>query len=348
MGEHVIDLRQGDSRIVLADVMPDVLICDPPYSEHVHKNAVSCGTPGAGVRASRAIDYGKTRKGVRNRDLGFEHITEDLMKWTCSLAARTRRWSCIFSDVSSVGLWENCLEAAGATYIRAVPWVRWSMPQISGDRPPQGCEMVVLAWGSAKGRKSWNGPGNLTHFSHTCMRGKNKHKAQKPLDLMLDLVEFFSDPRSNLCVGCGEPVQSSEHDASFGGGSHAFTPKDPDLVCDPFYGSGTTAMACATLGRNFIGCEMQEEWYHKSLRRLHAEELWYDDEERFAKYLAASEARRADMERMAKNTARIVANRAAAAEAQAEAAAISANDDLLATEAEEEGEALNDEGEVLE
>ena len=327
----MIDLRQGDSRIVLADVTPDVLICDPPYSERTHKMArtTSCGTP-------------------VHLDLGFEHLGEDLMAWTCALAAKTRRWSVIFTDTESVGLWKAGLEAAGATYIRAVPWVRWSMPQLSGDRPPQGHEMVVLGWGSAKGKKSWNGPGNLTHLAHTCMRGKNKHKAQKPLDLICDLVEFFSDPRSNLCVGCGEPVQSSEHDASFGGGNHAFTPKDPDLVCDPFYGSGTTAMACATLGRNFIGCEMQEEWYHKSLRRLHAEELWYDDEERFAKYLAASEARRADMERMAKNTARIVANRAAAAEAQAEAAAISANDDLLATEAEEEGEALNDEGEVLE
>ena len=36
------------------------------------------------------------------------------------------------------------------------------------------------------------------------------------------------------------------------------------------------------------------------------------DEERFARYEAASKARRADMVRMAANTARIVANRAAA------------------------------------
>ena len=326
----MIDLRQGDSRIVLADVTPDVLICDPPYSEHVHKSATSW-----------------TLSGVAHRDLGFEHITEDLMAWTCALAAKTRRWSCIFSDVSSVGLWENGLKAAGATYIRAVPWVRWSMPQLSGDRPPQGCEMIVLAWGSAKGKKSWNGPGNLTHFSQTCLRGKNKHKAQKPLDLMLDLVEFFSDPRSNLCVGCGEPVQSSEQDAAYGNGNHAFTPKDAELVCDPFYGSGTTAMACAVLQRNFVGCEMQEEWHQKTLRRLHADELWYDDEERFAKYEASAVVRQAEMKRMAANTARIVANRAAAEAAASEEAAMQANDVLLAAGAEEEGEALNDEGEVM-
>jgi hypothetical protein len=340
----MIDLRQGDSRIVLADVMPDVLICDPPYSERTHKMATSCGTPSRlNAKGVFSADY---RKGAVHRDFGFEHLGEDLMAWTCALAAKTRRWSVIFTDTESVGLWQRGLEAAGATYIRAVPWVRWSMPQLSGDRPPQGCEMVVLAWGSAKGKKSWNGPGNLTHLAHTCMRGKNKHKAQKPLDLMLDLVEFFSN--SGTDGDAGDYAYSNNAELS------RLTYGSPgELVCDPFYGSGTTAMACAALGRNFIGCEQSEEWHLSAARRLGLDpEIeqtpMYDDEERFAKYLAASEARRADMERMAKNTARIVANRAAASEAQAEAAAISANDDLLATEAEEEGEALNDEGEVLE
>jgi site-specific DNA-methyltransferase (adenine-specific) len=289
MGEHMIDLRQGDCRIVLADVMPDVLICDPPYSEHVHKSATSCGTPGA--RPSLAA------KGAAHRDLGFEHLGEDLMAWTCALAAKTRRWSVIFTDTESVGLWQRGFEAAGATYIRAVPWVRWSMPQLSGDRPPQGHEMVVLAWGSAKGKKSWNGPGNLTHLSHTCMRGAGKHKAQKPLDLMLDLVEYFSNGPVN----------------TYGQGIDDATPLTTpgELIVDPYMGSGTTAMACAALGRNFIGCEQDESWVEKTKRRLHADELWYDDEERYAKYLVASKARQEDMARMAKNTARIVANRKA-------------------------------------
>ena len=319
-----VDLRQGDSRIVLADIVPDCLLTDPPYSEHVHKSATSCGTPGAKPSVCRrCAGYGMcssgldgderlecpdcrgtgkgTLQGAAHRDLGFEHLGEDLMAWTCALAAKTRRWSVIFTDTESVGLWKAGLEAAGATYIRAVPWVRWSMPQLSGDRPPQGHEMVVLAWGSAKGKKSWNGPGNLTHFSHTCMRGKNKHKAQKPLDLMLDLVEFFS----NASV-------ATERNSVSSGQIYV------DTVCDPFYGSGTTAMACAALGRNFIGCEQDATWHLSAARRLGLDpEIeqtpMYDDEERFSKYNAASTARRADMERMAKNTARIVTNRAAAA-----------------------------------
>jgi site-specific DNA-methyltransferase (adenine-specific) len=266
----MIDIRQGDCRVVLADVAPDVMIVDPPYSAHVHDAATSCGTPGA--RASEAM------KGAAHRDLGFDPLTVELSAWVCALAAKTKRWSVIYTDTESVGSWKEQLESAGATYIRAVPWVRWSMPQLSGDRPPQGHEMIVLAWGSQGGSKSWNGPGNLTHLAHTCMRGKNKHKTQKPLDQLLDLVEFFSNP--------GE------------------------LVCDPLIGSGTTALACALLGRSCVGSELDPEWALKAKLRTSGASV-YDDEERYVRYKKAAAFRVEDMKRMAAETARIVANRAA-------------------------------------
>lgn len=41
-----------------------------------------------------------------------------------------------------------------------------------------------------------------------------------------------------------------------------------DLVLDCFLGSGTTALASANTGRNFIGCELEEEYYNKSIARL--------------------------------------------------------------------------------
>lgn len=47
----------------------------------------------------------------------------------------------------------------------------------------------------------------------------------------------------------------------------AYCPKD-GVVLDCFSGSGSTALACLKTGRNFIGCELSEEYYGKSLKRI--------------------------------------------------------------------------------
>lgn len=214
----------------------DVMITDPPYREHVHKKAVSQSSRG----------------GVRERQFGFEHLTPQLRSHTALIGANVKRWSVIYSDVESLAWWRISMQAAGATYIRPIPWVRWSMPQLSGDRPPSGCEMVSIFYGAAKGKKSWNGPGNLTHLAHKCLRGDAKHKAEKPLDQALDLVSWFSEP--------GE------------------------CVVDPFAGSGTIGVACALLGREYYGIEKDPEWAERAKERLVAPKLSDRDEERFRRW----------------------------------------------------------------
>lgn len=44
--------------------------------------------------------------------------------------------------------------------------------------------------------------------------------------------------------------------------------KETDLVYDPFMGSGTTAVACKNLKRNFIGSEISEEYCEIARQRL--------------------------------------------------------------------------------
>jgi DNA modification methylase len=44
---------------------------------------------------------------------------------------------------------------------------------------------------------------------------------------------------------------------------------DPgDMVLDPFLGSGTTAVAAITLGRNVIGIELSSNYAEKARRRI--------------------------------------------------------------------------------
>lgn len=44
--------------------------------------------------------------------------------------------------------------------------------------------------------------------------------------------------------------------------------KPGEIICDPFSGAGTTAMACKELGRNFTGAEIDEEAFNISKERL--------------------------------------------------------------------------------
>jgi hypothetical protein len=120
------------------------------------------------------------------------------------------------------------------------------MPQLSGDRPPQGSEALLLFWGYQGGRKSWNGPGNLTHLAHKCLRGEQKHKTEKPLDQALDLVHWFSDPG--------------------------------DLVFDPFAGSGVIGLACRLLDRDYVGCEVDPHWAGKAAMRAAGHDRKWDSE----------------------------------------------------------------------
>lgn len=222
------------------DVLPsldavDVVITDPPYSEHTHKSVRSAKI----LANDRGGRYGAdTRRSV---DLGFESLTPDLRQFCSKQFARTvRRWVLVFSDVESDHLWREDLIGAGLDYVRTGAWIKvGSTPQFSGDRPATGFEAVTIA--HPKGRKRWNGGGKHAVWSVPIVLNRSGndpryHTTQKPLPLMDELVSLFSEP--------GE------------------------LILDAFGGSGTTALAASRLGRRCVVVEQQEEHCESIVRRL--------------------------------------------------------------------------------
>ena len=65
---------------------------------------------------------------------------------------------------------------------------------------------------------------------------KQLHQNQKPIDLCKFLINKFSQPN--------------------------------DVVLDCFMGSGTTGVACQELNRNFIGIELDAEYYEMAKQRI--------------------------------------------------------------------------------
>ena len=118
-------------------------------------------------------------------------------------------------------------------------WIVWDKIIPDGMNFSQ-CELI---WTSYKKpikiiRHRWHGFLNDNKFIET---EKRFHITQKPLELIYKLVKMYSD------VG--------------------------DLVVDPFMGSGTTAVACKQLGRDFIGFELCQEYVDIANKRLCQETL---------------------------------------------------------------------------
>jgi len=173
---------------------------------------------------------------VQHADLGFDAIDEIRDDVTAAIVKASGGWAILFCMAEGVRAWRDAIETAGAKYKRAMVWVKPdAMPQFNGQGPSVGHEMMVAAW-CGTGHSRWNGGGKPGTFTFTKNTVGAEHPTQKPLPLMLELVSLFSFPN--------------------------------DMVCDPFMGSGTTGVACAQMGRSFIGIEQNERWFDLACKRI--------------------------------------------------------------------------------
>ena len=98
----------------------------------------------------------------------------------------------------------------------------------------KNCEYVIFA---RKGfAKSINNPSSQTVHNFDNIIGNKKHPTEKPVDLMKLYVENSSQ------VG--------------------------DTVLDHFMGVGSTGVACKELGRNFIGVELDKQYFDIAESRI--------------------------------------------------------------------------------
>jgi site-specific DNA-methyltransferase (adenine-specific) len=233
MEEYVIDLRLGDCFAInglpsLADRSVDVIITDPPFDARAHRAAVELGPRVAGKRSVAG-------------ELPFPPLdAAKLVELAQHFVRVTRSWIVVFSGERQTEAWATALETHGARVRRIGLALRTNpRPQMSGDRPAPAADFLVIAHASPE-RTPWNGRGKAGVWKSPPARwdtgGKTAHPTQKPLALMRDLLGDFSNP--------GE------------------------LVCDPFAGSGTTAVACKELGRRFLGWEISDVYHALACARV--------------------------------------------------------------------------------
>lgn len=175
------------------------------------------------------IPYGKVNRksnGLRNLDKGkADIVTFDLKELTETLCDKTGGSIYMFCGTEQVSTIRATMIEKGLS-TRLCIWEKTNPSPMNGQVIwLSGIECCVYG---KKKNATFNEHCKNTVFRFSTVKGK-LHPTQKPIDLMKYLIE----------------VSSNEN----------------DTVLDTFMGSGSTGVACVNTNRNFIGIELDKNYF---------------------------------------------------------------------------------------
>ena len=143
----------------------------------------------------------------------------------------------VFFDLWKITNLKEMLESEKFKQIRLIEWIKTNpQPINSSVNYLTNCREIALL-GIKKSKPTFNSKYDNGTYRFPLQGGKQRfHPTQKSLPLFEELVRKHSN--------------------------------EGDLVLDCFAGSATTAVAAKNTNRNFIGCEMNETYYNKSMERI--------------------------------------------------------------------------------
>lgn len=153
----------------------DLVLADPPFSEHVH--------------AGHAVE-------LRNR-AAVEFAPGDPAGFVGDLLFRCPTgWVVCFCAGEQLGDYEDAAGGRvgkGGRYVRGGLWLKTNpMPQITGDRPGECGEHLAIMHGAGM-RMSWNRGGGSALWIHPSAKGlERQHQTPKPVGLMMMLLADFA------------------------------------------------------------------------------------------------------------------------------------------------------------
>lgn len=227
------DLRLGDCFKLLNEVPDksiDLILTDPPYNIAKYSTG-NIDLPG---RSALNNDLGKwDKKEIEPKDLleNFKRII------------KPKGNIFIFTTYNQIGKWHEVFDPEFDTF-QFMVWHKTNpAPKIYKNGFLNSCELIVCLWN--KGHQ-WNfsNQKEMHNFIETpiCMQPERlkypKHPAQKPLKLLGHIIKIASN--------------------------------EGDMILDPFMGVGSTGIAAHKLNRNFIGMEIEQEYFDATTRRFKA------------------------------------------------------------------------------
>lgn len=221
----------GDCRLILGDcleVMPTLDSVDHVISDPPYEQEAQDRIGGI-----RRNDGGKITEKLSFA--GINSIRDSVCELTFNL---NPKWRLFFCTSEGVYLWRQSMILSGGKYKSTPVWIKPdAMPKFNGQGPAVGYEMMCLDW-CQSGHSKWNSGGKRGVYTHLTNQQDREgtHPTEKPVPLMAEILRDFTNT--------------------------------DETVLDPFMGSGTTGVACAKMGRKFIGIELDEKYFNISCKRI--------------------------------------------------------------------------------
>lgn len=207
----------------------DLILIDPPYEVSRDTNFQSGEAVGKDTDRFRiSMEFGDWDKNFTGLDVVIEE---------CYRILRPGGTIICFYDLWKITTLKEYIEKAGFKQIRFIEWIKTNPVPINSkiNYLTDAREIAVSAVKS--GKPTFNSSYDNGIYKYPICHGKDRfHETQKPLALFEELIKKHSN--------------------------------ENDTVLDCFSGSGTTAVASYNTNRKFIGCEISDIYYQKSVNRI--------------------------------------------------------------------------------
>jgi DNA modification methylase len=207
----------------------DLVLIDPPYEVSRDTNFQSGEATGRNTDRFRvSMDFGEWDQGFT----GLDKVVKE-----CYRILKPGGTMICFYDLWKITTLKGYYEDAGFKQLRFIEWVKTNPVPINSKVNYLTNAREIAVVGVKGGKPTFHSEYDNGIYEYPICHDKGRfHPTQKPIALFEDLVRKHSN--------------------------------EGGLVVDCFSGAATTAVACINLNRNFIGCELDKEYYDKSIKRI--------------------------------------------------------------------------------
>lgn len=221
----------------LPDACIDMIFTDPPYYQYRAQNV-------RGLKNHKDVVTEFEFDGFDSEEAYLQFLENVLLE--CFRVSKPGAAGYIWCGDDFVSYLNRMVEKTGFQFRKVIHWHKTNPFPAIHTRKMFANSMELMVHFSKGIPKTWNyKPVNKMHNfleAPICMgKERTKHQTQKPLRVCTPYIEISTNPG--------------------------------DLILDPFMGSGSTAVACKKLKRNYIGFEVNKEFCEIAEQRLEAVKL---------------------------------------------------------------------------